>query len=329
MKPFIQKSFYRKTFKATVLTVLVFFSTRLSAAEVVVVFRKSGKAFDEVAWGVREELREEFVVVEKVLDRTATPDTVAPVMDEQRPKCVILMDNTAIRVYRDYQATIDSSTPTVPTVSLMAVMVSDAISGIENASGIEYEIPIVTGIISLRSILGRPVRRVGVVYRDIHGEFIEANRALCAREGIELVTISLPNRSGRFSIDVREALGRLYEQRIEALWVPNDNVLLRVDIIRNTWMPALRNSKIPIVVGVEVLVEPRLNFGTLAVIPDHVALGSQAADMVFDIRDNGWKCEKGRVYPPLAIIKAVNLFQMRRRFNVSEDKLKGIDKKLR
>lgn len=329
MKPFLRESSYCQTIKAAVLTVLVLFPLRLSAADGVVVFRKSGKAFDDVVKGVRDELREDFIVVEKILDKTATLDTVATVMDEWRPKCVVLMDNTIIRVYRDYQATLDSSTQSVPTVSLMAVMVSDAISGLENASGIEYEIPIVTGIINLRSVLGRPVRRVGVVYRGILGEFIRANRVLCDREGIELVTVSLPNRSGRFRIDVREALRKLFERRIEALWVPNDNVLLRADIIRGTWMPALRNSKIPVVVGVEVLVEPRLNFGTFAVIPDHVALGAQAAEMVFDIRDNGWKCENGRVYPPLAIIKVINLPHMRRKFNVSEKKLEEIDKKLR
>jgi putative ABC transport system substrate-binding protein len=95
------------------------------------------------------------------------------------------------------------------------------------------------------------------------------------------------------------------------------------------WIPCVRKYKIPIVVGVEVLVRPKLNFGTFAVLPDHVSLGIQAAEMVFDLMDNNWEINKSRVDPPLAVYKIINLQQAEKYFTVTEENLKSVDKILK
>jgi hypothetical protein len=82
------------------------------------------------------------------------------------------------------------------------------------------------------------------------------------------------------------------------------------------------------VVGVEVLVNPALDFGSFAVLPDHYALGSQAAGLLQEIQDAGWKVEDPRVDQPLSVVKILNAKQVRNRVGVKDDKLGEIDKVL-
>ncbi|HEX2957662.1 MAG TPA: hypothetical protein VHO70_12580, partial [Chitinispirillaceae bacterium] len=229
-------------------------------------------------------------------------------------------------LYKKYQAGLKEGEIAIPSISLMGVFIKDAISDIRNACGISYEIPIVTSIVNLRAVLGSSMKKVGVIHREFLNDFITKNKEFCKMEGIEIVDISLPNKSDNYKKLLKNGLKTLFEKNIDVLWVPNDNAFLNIEIIRDVWVPAVKKEKKPVVVGVELLVNPKLDFGTFAVLPDHVALGSQAAEMIYDIRDSGWQSEDGRVDPPLAVYKIINLKQARNNFNVSDEKLKVIDK---
>jgi len=67
----------------------------------------------------------------------------------------------------------------------------------------------------------------------------------------------------------------------------NDNGLVRdAEFVDDTWRTELSDAKMPLIVGVPNLVAPGSSLGTLAVVPDHEALGLQAANLVFDLSDN-------------------------------------------
>ena len=294
-----------------------------------VTIRPEGKVFEEAYHGLEEELRGGFDMVEHVIDKGYSAEEFAGLIRSRQPKLVVLMDNTAIALIRKYQSTLPNDASLIPSVAIMGVMIRSAIADIRNACGISYEIPIVTSVVSLRSVLGTPIKKVGVVHREFLTDFLERNREFCKREGIEIIGVALPDKSDSYGKQVNKALKELNDMEVDALWVPNDNALLQPDIIKNAWMRMVPKYKLPVIVGVEVLVNPQLNFGTFAVLPDHVSLGSQAAAMIFDIRDNNWIGEEGQVDPPLAIYKIINLPQAKRTFNVSGEKLKSVDKILK
>jgi hypothetical protein len=49
------------------------------------------------------------------------------------------------------------------------------------------------------------------------------------------------------------------------------------------------------------LVQPEVHFGTLAMLPDNDRMGSQAANMIFELEDNHWKIDNRRVELPLSV----------------------------
>ena len=111
--------------------------------------------------------------------------------------------------------------------------------------------------------------------------------------------------------------------------MPNDNVLLTGKIIKRVWRPLLKKHKIPLIVGLEVFVNPELDFGIFAVLPDHISLGNQAAEIILELKDNNWKFEKNITFPPISIKKIINYHQARIRFNIKEENFLNVDKILK
>jgi hypothetical protein len=328
----IKKSIRREGFMISkmvrvLMTVLLFLIYTIPAKDQILILRRGGKDFEDALKGLNEELKADFELKDKLIDKKTDVFEIRTEIALIKPKAVVLMDNSAITLYKKYQAGLNADEVIIPSISIMGVFIKDAINDIKCACGISYEIPIVTSIVNLRVVLGSSMKKVGVIHREFLNDFLKKNKEFCKMEGIEIVDITLPNKSDNYKILLKNGLKTLLnEKKVDVLWVPNDNAFLNIEIIRDVWVPAVKKEKKPVVVGVELLVNPKLDFGTFAVLPDHVALGSQAAEMIYDILDNDWQCEDGRVDPPLAVYKIINLKQAKKIFGISDEKLKMVDK---
>ena len=126
--------------------------------------------------------------------------------------------------------------------------------------------------------------------------------------------------------NIKIALKELFKgEKIDALWIPNDNVLLEKDIIEDIWIPLLDKYKVPVAVGLEIFVRPELNFGTFAVLPDHFSLGNQVADMIFELKSNSWVFGEKNIEPPISVHKIINYSQAKERFGINDQSLENID----
>lgn len=327
MKKSIRKEGLAMSYIVKIIVVMLLLLDAIPAKDQILVLRRDGKDFADALKGLNEELKADFEFKDKIIEKKTEVSEIQADIASIKPKVVVLMDNSAITLYKKYQAGLKDGEPIIPSVSIMGVFIKDAIDDIKNACGISYEIPIVTSIVNLRAVLGSSMKKVGVIHREFLNDFVTKNREFCKMEGIEIVDISLPNKSDDYKKLLKDGLKSLFEEKnVDVLWVPNDNAFLNIEIIQNVWVPAVKKHKKPVVVGVELLVSPQLDFGTFAVLPDHVALGSQAAEMIYDIKDNDWQCDAGRVDPPLAVFKIINLKQAKKNFNVSDEKLKVVDK---
>ena len=79
--------------------------------------------------------------------------------------------------------------------------------------------------------------------------------------------------------------------------------------------------------GAAALVPPQQAFGTFAVLPDHTALGVQAANIVFDLAESNWILPPdAQVQLPLSTTTTLDLVQVQGRFSLRADALQHVDR---
>lgn len=305
------------------------FATAASAQEVpksVLVIHPAGASFEEAEKGIHETLGSGYSLKHCVFAKETSVDDVVEAWKSSSPKIVVAMDNKGISLAKEARKSLHDTI--VPLVGLMGVRVDAAMRGMSNSEGINYEIPAVTSLVNLRALQALPIRKAGVVYREAMEDFFQRNAEFCKQENIELVGIKVPEGSdAKSSLEkaLKELVGR---SDIDALWVINDNFFLNAKLIVGTWQPGLSGWKHPVVVGIETLVKPAFKFGTFAVLPDNYALGAQAAGLVQEIEDAGWKVEEWKVDQPLSVIKTLNRPGTKNCCGIDDDKLAEVDKVL-
>jgi hypothetical protein len=300
------------------------------ASDALLVIRGAGQAFDEFVAGLRGELAQECAISEWTVRQGSTVPDLEKRLQSLHPKAVVLLDNNAINLYQRCCAARKDTTLPPAAIVCMGVMVDRAIAQLPNASAIAYEIPPVTSAVNLRTVMGTPINRLGIVYRAGMRNFVERSAVLCRKENIEIEPVEISVRYLGGAAELRSALYTLFSNKhIDALWAPNDIQILRPDLIREAWLPMIDKFKKPVIVGVGPLVDPDMGFGTFSVLPDHTALGAQAADLVRQARDNGWKFPAPAVEQPLSVIKTMNLRQYQRWFGARKADLAGVDKTVR
>ncbi len=309
------------------LSLWLFLVATACAKDPVLVFRPEGGDYDAVIRGMGREIGEDFTIGQQTLAPGAGIQAMAEPIRRTAPRLVILMDNRIINLYKSYQASLPDSVPPVPSISLMAASLDHEIVGLKLATGIAYEIPILTSAVNLRDILKRPLPKIGIIHRDFLSDFVAGNKEYCRQEGIALTAVVLKNQEENFGKAIRKGLRTLFEEeQVDALWVPNDNALLTAALLRDVWIPMLNRYRKPVIVGVEALAQPGLGFGTLAVLPDHTELGRQLAEIVVELSTAGFAAPDGKVRQPLSIIKVVNLPQAHKIAGVGRENLGSVDR---
>jgi hypothetical protein len=323
----IKRVFHRMKFIPIVVAYMVMVLTSVSFGETILIIREKGVEFEDVSNVIKSELSTDFEVNDLIISKKSGTNDVCRTLEMYKPKLVVLIDNVAVNLFIQYQTKLGDSVPYVPSLALMGVLIEDAIQDLKNAAGITYEIPAVSAVLGLQSVMFTKISRIGVIHRDFCDKFINWNKEVCFKKGLQLFSRSLPNKSSNYTLLLKEQIKDLVEhQRIECLWIPNDNVLLQPQFVKNVWIPLVNEYKIPVIVGVESLVKPELNFGAFAVLPDHSALGNQAAGMVYQIQKNNWYIDSSKVEPPLSVIKVMNYRILKEQFSIRESALRGIDR---
>jgi hypothetical protein len=321
------------TMRRGVAYLFIFFAVafHLEAAENVLVLRPSGPSFEETTKGLIHELGSDFLCREWIMDPTLGERELIADLKKSRPTVLVLMDNHAIQLYAQVQKIWKDTVPFPPSISLMAVRVDQALKGMERAIGISYEVPAITSMMSLRSLVVDPILKVGVIVRPSMKDFINENAKWCKPENIELVGFEVSEDQRDIALAVRTGVRRLRNQEhVDALWIPNDNFFLTPEIIDGGWLPALERFRKPVLVGVENLISTKIRFGIFATLPDHYGLGVQTAGMIIRLKEENWVISgPAKVEPPLAVYKILNLPQARKVSEIKEAALVEIDKVLR
>src|SRR5688572_16034472 len=276
------------------------------------------------AWtGLNDELGAEFGLIAVRIEGRDDSRIIEEAVKRHRPSGVVLMNNPTVTAYRRYESVL-APAKRVPNVSIMTSFLQARRLG-PNATGVAYEIPLITSVTHMRKVLAERIDHVGVIYRSSLSRFVNDQRALAAREQITIVGEAVsedPNES-----EIKAAL-RTLKQKTDAIWVLNDDHLLTPKLISKGWLPGLNERPWrPAIVGAESLVAAELSFGTFAVLPDHTELGTQAANVIFDIADEGWVLpDTYRTQEPLSTKTTLDLVQVKERFHLLPDALAHVDR---
>jgi hypothetical protein len=298
----------------------------LADARTIVVFMPDTPQAREVWVGLRDELVNDFRLVSiRVEGRDCAP-TIVEGLRRYRPGAIVLMNNPTLSAYRDLQRSSNGSR-FAPAVVVMSSFLEHRMSDLAAVTGIAYEVPLITVVTNLRRLMASPINRIGIIARPRLGGFVDRQAALAARENIVVVTEKVSQDPDR--AEIRRALRRLKSDS-DALWVLNDDQLLTPRLIADAWLPGLNERPwIPAIVGAAPLVSPGVGFGTFALLPDHTALGAQAAHLLLDIADNGWTLPADAdVESPLSTTATIDLVQARERFVLRPDALRKVDRVL-
>jgi hypothetical protein len=279
----------------------------------------------EVWRGLSDELSRDFELIALRVGSQDASATIARGIDRYRPAGLVLMNNPTVDGYRQVQARAEKAA-FPPAVIVMSSFLEGKPARLRFATGISYEVPLITVVTNLRKLIATPIDRLGVVHRASLSGFVRRQAALAHREQTAVVREEVsqtPNAS-----EIKRALRRL-KQRCDAIWVLNDDRLLTPRLLEDGWLHGLNEPPfVPTIVGAASLVSPKQSFGTFAVLPDHTALGTQAANLLLDIADNHWQLPSAEAQLPLSTTTTVDLTQARERFMLRPSALAQVDKVL-
>lgn len=255
----------------------------------IMVMRPDESNFKTALDGLNAELDREIDLIDFLVDKdTQVADFEARFVDQQ-PKLIVLMEGKAIELYRDWQESKPADFAFPPVIVLMTSYAEERIKDLKGAACIKYEIQAVQVISYLRSVIDQPVNRVGVLYSSNLRVFFANQKSDCEKEKAELVGVMIDEKQGFLDRVISKELQKMVKDpTIDAIWIFNDNILLKDVLLEWAWVPKLQKFKKPVVVSLERLLSP-LKVGQFAVVPDHYNMGAQAARWIFQIEENGWK----------------------------------------
>jgi hypothetical protein len=283
-------------------------------------------SFLEVRRSLVSEVQNSFRIETLLVTPDLGAEQLGDAIERANPACVVLMNNPTIGLLSRYERA-HPSVKIPATVLLMASFVEAVAPSLKNATGIVYEVPGVIAFVNLRSIIATPVRRIGVAYRPNFRALVAHQAELAVREHFELVAVPVPSD---VSVDnLHAALESLLEQHVDAVWMLNDNALVGAAELRDdAWRDVVTAAKLPLIVGAANLVDPSSPLGTIAVVPDHEALGMQAANLIFELQADDWKAQGKAVELPLSVKTVVDVKAARDHFGLRPKALEHIDRAL-
>jgi len=297
---------------------------RQAGQPTVLVVAPHAEATAELWRAFRDEVRPSLNVITLTINQSSQAKTLDDVMRDYAPVCVLLVDNLAARLYRNYQALHPGAYAFPPAVVVMASFAEQVVATLKNATGISYEVPAITAFTSLLASIERSVRRIGVVFRPQFRRVFQQNALLVEKEGMVLVPAEVSSNATPKA--TRKALLRLlHEGSVDALWVMNDNVLLKPRQLDGAWFDVLEKHPVPVVVGVASLVSTRRHFGAFAIVPDHAGLGVQAGNLLLDLQAEEFELNGRLVELPISVKTIVDLPLVKEYFGLKPGALERID----
>jgi hypothetical protein len=278
-------------FSALLLSLLLFMSGTLRAAEILLV------RYDVVEMQVLgKQLRKQLPghrLQELVLQEDTSYEQFAKGVQNTSPDILALLDNQSVAFAERYLKEYQGSKPLVATAT-MGLNLKALLQGKPQMCGIAYEVPPFTILTRFRSYSKKSIETVLAPYRKSEfGAFMQEAVAQLAKVQMRLVPVDLDpmgSDSEKINRELLNILQTQYKgQAIDAVLIPTDNVLINQKNLQSVWLKKAKELPVPFLCNVESWAAQRTRFCAFAAYPDIEDLGQQFADQILQIAESGLK----------------------------------------
>ena len=263
----------------------------ISAIEQVLIVQSREDYFSTVTNKLESELSGSFNFVK--LKKIRDTNEIAEVIPNLSPKAIIIFEkhakSSSLYWFREYLQSHSSKFSGTAFIFVKDYFLDKSEIFMDNATGISFLPPIVLGVEKLQEQSHKEIQSIGVIHSRSLRKMIIDNSASCILKGISLTMKPVPDRNDpSFSKVFTEALNNMKKQRVDALWIVEDESLLQLQLVRDVWGPFLQKSGIPTIVNNEALLAAPWNIGTVCIIPDPQQLSSQIGKKIRELQRNNW-----------------------------------------
>jgi hypothetical protein len=309
------------------LTVILTFGGSMAADnKVLLAIMPTGENFDKVFLGIKSDLGGKYAV-EKV-DVEKKP-TAAQLVE----KCYALKVSGIILMLAKEMQNIDAKIAAMPKFVFMTLQVAMAANGLQNVSGIRFEVPGFTLITNFRTISKKDFSSVGVFYRQIFAKDIEEGKRLLAKEKINLITgcldcdLDKPLTPDKAFDRMENQFGALKSQNIEVMWILPDNYIVNSKTVSLFWLKKVKQAHIPAVAPIENLTSLGINAAIFSADPDYLQLGIQGAGQIVQVFEEETDINTIGFEPLISVKLVLNKNVAKElHWDLAEDKLERINK---
>ena len=121
----------------------------------VLILHPDSESATQVLAGLADEVGEDLNLISVEFSSKLTTTDIDTLLAEHSADALVLMNNPTVELYRAYQQTKPEGTSFPPAVMLLTSFLEKASAGIQNATGINYEVAAVSSMVNLRSLLKR------------------------------------------------------------------------------------------------------------------------------------------------------------------------------
>ncbi|MCO4784006.1 MAG: hypothetical protein KC646_16885 [Candidatus Cloacimonetes bacterium] len=254
-------------------------------AETILVVRESNPAFLQVLQGFNDEIGEDYSVVDFTINSKSTYSDFTKKIKATKPDLLLVMDETAVQFAKKLNS--------VKTIAVMGLNFQKTLINFKNICGISYETAPYSIVSEFQDISSKKVNKISILYRKQYNQkFIEDAKRQLSRSKVIVNAIDLDSVANNKK-KLRKKLAKILKKQTkrssknDAIVVLGDNVLLERSLFSKVWIPAANKAKIPFLSGIKVLSSKKLNFCAFTASPDHIAMGSQAAQFAYNILEEG------------------------------------------
>lgn len=295
-------------------------------AEKILVLRSSVEEFSQVLSGFKNELEEDYTIVDKTIDVDESYISIFRTINNEDPDLLVVIDEQAIDVALKYSKAHNEELPCVA----LGLNLKKVIGKYKNFCGISYEVPLFQMATNFRFASQDKVKKILVPFRmSQHLEMVWNAKKQLRKEGINLVGLNV-EKDGKDKEEILNTLKeelqqKLKEEKFDAIWALSDSDLLNDESLKKIWLPASKKG-VPILGGIKKFANKDMDFCSFVSSPDHQQLGMQLSQLVTGILEDGEKPQRLSVENVIAVQSVINLSKLDSiKKKVHSDRLQDLD----
>lgn len=277
-------------------TIIFLIIVCIPAVEQILIVQSRDDYFSTVTNKLESELSGSFNFVK--LKKIRDTNEIAEIIPNLSPKVIIIFEkhakSSSLYWFREYLQSHKSKFSNTAFIFVKDFFVDKSEIFMDNAAGISFLPPIILGVEKLQKDFNKEIRSIGIINPRSMRKMIIENSASCILQGISLTMKVVPDRNDpSFLKAVTDALDNMKKQKVDALWILEDENLLQLKLVRDVWKPFIEKSGISTIVNNEALLTAPWDIGTVCIIPDPQQVSSQIAKKLLELQRDNWN-----VYAP-------------------------------